>query len=102
MHGCNESATEAERFNLHILVLKRSESAEGPLAGWQAGFAIDSRALWVGLLLDLLRMFGSSVDLDRSIDISLAFERKQFMESSIVDDYRESTRQKLGTIRLQS
>lgn len=81
--------------------LTQSQQNDGPFTGWRGALSIQERAAQIKILFDSLRMLGSTVDTKRSLDIALAFERKQFMQSSTQDAYKHSIHEKLASIRDQ-
>lgn len=81
--------------------LSQSQQNDGPFTSWRAPFSIQERAAQIKILFDSLRMLGSTVDTKRSLDIALAFERKQFIQSPTQEAYKHSIHEKLASIRDQ-
>lgn len=81
--------------------LTQSQNVDGPFQGWRQGVSIQERAGQIRLLFDSLRMLSNTNDIVRSLDIALAFERKQFVSSATLEAYKQSIREKLFSIRDQ-
>lgn len=81
--------------------LTASQSQDGPFSGWRSSFTVQERAGQIKVLFDSLRMLAQGVDIRRSLDIAIAFERKQFMQSASLEAYRQSIHEKLSGIRDQ-
>lgn len=81
--------------------LSASQGQDGPFTGWRSHVAIQERAGQVKILFDSLRMLGSTVDIRRSLDIAVAFERRQFLQSTSLEAYKQSLHDKLSSIRDQ-
>lgn len=81
--------------------LSQSQNLDGPFQGWRQGVSNQERAGQIKLLFDSLRMLSSTNDIVRSLDIALAFERKQFISSATQEAYKQSIREKLFSIKDQ-
>lgn len=81
--------------------LAQQQQQDGPPQGWRASVTTQERAAQIKLLFDSLRMLGQPQDIKRSLDIALAFEKKQFTQCQSHDHYKEEMRQKLSNIRDQ-
>lgn len=104
MNGMNPNMGQQKGPNFLSIIyqnLTQSQNQDGPLQGWRAGITIQERAGQIKILFDSLRMLTSTVDVKRSLDIALAFERKQFMSSATQEAYKQSIHEKLASIRDQ-
>lgn len=81
--------------------LSASQGQDGPFTGWRNHVSIQERAGQVKILFDSLRMLGQAVDIRRSLDIAVAFERRQFLQSASLEAYKQSLHEKLSSIRDQ-
>lgn len=81
--------------------LAQQQQQEGPAQGWRVSVTAQERAAQIKLLFDSLRMLGQPQDTRRSLDIAIAFEKKQFLQCQSHDHYKEQMRQKLSNIRDQ-
>lgn len=81
--------------------LTASQGQDGPFTGWRSHVSIQERAGQVKILFDSLRMLGAAVDIRRSLDIAVAFERRQFLQSASLEAYKQSLHEKLSSIRDQ-
>lgn len=81
--------------------LAHQQQQDGPPQGWRQSVTTQERAAQIKLLFDSLRMLGQPQDTRRSLDIALAFEKKQFTQCQNHDHYKDEMRQKLSNIRDQ-
>lgn len=79
--------------------LTQSQQHDGPFQGWRANMSIQERAAQIKVVFDSLRMLGGQSDTRHSLDIALAFERKQFSQSQTQEAYKQSIHDKLAEIR---
>ena len=104
MNNMNQSVPQQKGPNFLAIIyqtLTTSQSQDGPLQGWRQQVAIQDRAAQIKILFDNLRLLGTQVDTKRSLDIALAFERRQFSSTASMEAYKKSIHDKLASIRDQ-
>lgn len=100
----NPNMPQQKGPNFHNIIyqnLQASQQQDGPFSGWRSQVPILERASQVKILFDSLRMLGEGVDIRRSLDIAVAFERRQFLQSTSLETYKQSLHEKLSSIRDQ-
>lgn len=104
MNNMNPQMPKAQQPNFLQFIyqnLSNNNNNDGPFTGWQANIGHQERAGQIKILFDSLRMLGATTDTKRSLDIAIAFERKQFTQSPSLEAYKKSIHEKLAGIRDQ-